>query len=550
MDSRLAISPVYDRKSTNMANRKSAFDVSEVLEGGINSREKPHSRDSIKIVNNGWVEDKSVSVKEQSEETKKQHSPSVIELVKNFGQATSMHGLSHALGDGPVWRRLLWAALVIGFAVWATLNVIGIVKDFQSRPVLTTVTSEFQSKMAFPAVTFCNLNKVKRSRVSDTFLEDEKNNLMMGGRGAVHTMIDSLLRGTYKGNQYELGHKLEDMLFTCFFGAEQCTPDNFTYNFNLEQGNCYTFAGINDAERNNWTTVKPGPLNRLRLELDIQIDEYLASSRVGGVKVLIHDNREFPFPEDGGVIVAPGFYTSIAIRKTEIKRLSAPYGDCIDSAANTTRNLFSDLGFSYSLNACHKSCLQESFYRRCSCCDSSYPCVSVALERATGKKFATGVRYCNSSMWDDVYCMEDVKIDFSENKLGCTAGCPAACTQSTFATTISTGMFPTQASLNATVEEMKPLEQVQNITDFPEFLHKSYVLLEIYYESFILEKVSSEPAYTWNKLLGDVGGQLGLLLGFSILTAVEILELLAVDIGWGLGLAALFKGRNGRTASR
>ena len=34
------------------------------------------------------------------------------------------------------------------------------------------------------------------------------------------------------------------------------------------------------------------------------------------------------------------------------------------------------------------------------------------------------------------------------------------------------------------------------------------------------------PVYDGNKLLGDVGGQLGLLLGFSLVTGVEIIDLL------------------------
>ncbi|KAK3763231.1 hypothetical protein RRG08_020771 [Elysia crispata] len=110
-------------------------------------------------------------------------------------------------------------------------------------------------------------------------------------------------------------------------------------------------------------------------------------------------------------------------------------------------------------------------------------------------------------------------------------------------------MFPTAISINATVERLKSSGKVANVTDFDSFLVESFLLLEIYYESFILERVDSEPAYTWNKLLGDIGGQLGLLLGFSILTAVELLELLAVDIGVGVGLASLFRGRNGKAVA-
>ena len=42
----------------------------------------------------------------------------------------------------------------------------------------------------------------------------------------------------------------------------------------------------------------------------------------------------------------------------------------------------------------------------------------------------------------------------------------------------------------------------------------------------LTERMVAVPVLDGNKLLGNIGGQLGLLLGFSLVTAVEILELL------------------------
>ncbi|GFN76096.1 nucleosome assembly protein (nap) protein [Plakobranchus ocellatus] len=79
---------------------------------------------------------------------------------------------------------------------------------------------------------------------------------------------------------------------------------------------------------------------------------------------------------------------------------------------------------------------------------------------------------------------------------------------------------------------------VQNVTQLLEVGERSFLRLEIYFDSLILDKIVGQPAFTWNKLLSDIGGQLGLLLGFSILTAVEILELLVMDLGLGIGLSS------------
>ncbi|GFO36406.1 acid-sensing ion channel 5 [Plakobranchus ocellatus] len=86
------------------------------------------------------------------------------ELIHKFTQSTSMHGVQHVMGHRSVWRRMVWSVLVIGFVTWANNNVYKIVSDYNSHPVQTTVSGEYQSKMNFPAVTVCNLNRIRLSK--------------------------------------------------------------------------------------------------------------------------------------------------------------------------------------------------------------------------------------------------------------------------------------------------------------------------------------------------------------------------------------------------
>ncbi|GFO50546.1 acid-sensing ion channel 1 [Plakobranchus ocellatus] len=80
-----------------------------------------------------------------------------------------------------------------------------------------------------------------------------------------------------------------------------------------------------------------------------------------------------------------------------------------------------------------------------------------------------------------------------------------------------------------------------NATQLLEAGERSFLKLEIYFDSLILDKIVGRPAFTWNKLLSDIGGQLGLLLGFSILTAIEIFELVVMELGLGIGLRSLWR---------
>jgi len=50
--------------------------------------------------------------------------------------------------------------------------------------------------------------------------------------------------------------------------------------------------------------------------------------------------------------------------------------------------------------------------------------------------------------------------------------------------------------------------------------------LQIFYEDLSVSKTINEKAYKIENLLADIGGQLGLWIGCSVMTVVEILELI------------------------
>ncbi|GFR91637.1 degenerin mec-10 [Elysia marginata] len=466
---------------------------------------------------------------------------SPTEMILEFGENTSMHGLSRAMADRPLWRRLIWAALVIGFVVWATYNTTQIISDFQGHPVMTSVSNEYQGKLQFPAVTICNMNRLKEHKIPANVLNFVQYYSSVGVPvNELNRLVSLFMRNFTKKSQREMGNQLDEMLYSCTFGTEPCDVFNFTYIYNLRYGNCYTFASHQFPHRDEWVARRAGPEHGLSLELDVRYDEYMVSSPVAGVKIVIHDKGEVPFPEDGGVVAGTGLYTSIGIRKSKIKRLPDPYGDCIQEvdASNTHKNLFAKSGFKYSLNACLKSCFQVHIYKACNCCDPSLPCDSYALQSGAGR-LATGgtIEYCNITSHVTGPCLDYQANQFADNKLGCAQFCPPPCEESTFSTSVSLGKWPTHKYWNVLMYH----EGHQSSDIGIEYAGVTLLKVDIYFDSLSLEKVESQPAYSWNKLLGDIGGQLGLMLGFSILTAVEILELLIVDLGFGLGIGTLWR---------
>ena len=55
---------------------------------------------------------------------------------------------------------------------------------------------------------------------------------------------------------------------------------------------------------------------------------------MAGAVVVVHSKGTMPFPEDYDTVLTPGVYNAISIRLVKIKRLPAPYTDCITADSN------------------------------------------------------------------------------------------------------------------------------------------------------------------------------------------------------------------------
>ena len=73
-------------------------------------------------------------------------------------------------------------------------------------------------------------------------------------------------------------------------------------------------------------------------------------------------------------------------------------------------------------------------------------------------------------------------------------------------------------------EEMAANESNTNSTPFN--LRKNLVYLDIFYDELSITQFIQVPSMTWSALLADLGGQMGLFLGMSAITAAEVIEYL------------------------
>ncbi|CAH1796191.1 unnamed protein product [Owenia fusiformis] len=355
----------------------------------------------------------------------------------------------------------------------------------------------------------------------------------------------------------EIGHQLEDMLIECSWAGYQCSPQNFTRLQNDYYGNCFTFnAGdMGNAYNLSWTneTTEPltvskgGPLYGLTLELFIEQHEYVGDLSPGaGMRVVVHSVSQMPFPEDEGFDIAPGYATSVGLKKTKITRLPSPHGTCDPDLDATT--LYSDkYGVEYSKEACMKSCYQKNVIDVCGCAVHEVPkpdnvpmCTSVSdsiTTNTTNTTTAAPTTISSNTTTDDdnsgedhdemgpspnEQCMMSVEAAYKKNELGCGEECPLRCLDYTYDMLISNAEWPSMDySRKLTRKMMQSSSSMKGVTGN---MKANLVKLEVYFQEMSVEHIEQQKSYEIENLLSDLGGQLGLWLGLSAITACEFIE--------------------------
>ncbi|XP_053383792.1 amiloride-sensitive sodium channel subunit beta-like [Mercenaria mercenaria] len=86
------------------------------------------------------------------------------EVLRELMESSTVHGIPKIASSRQVAVKVMWCILMIaGFCV-LTFQLVALFRTFQSHPVQTTVSLDF-STLRFPAISFCNMNPVRKSKI-------------------------------------------------------------------------------------------------------------------------------------------------------------------------------------------------------------------------------------------------------------------------------------------------------------------------------------------------------------------------------------------------
>ncbi|ESO09374.1 hypothetical protein HELRODRAFT_168355 [Helobdella robusta] len=275
----------------------------------------------------------------------------IMKIWSDFANFTTSHGIPHIDHARGRIRKVLWTVLTLICLGMLVVNMKELCNKYLDFEVDMKFSVQHNLPLLFPAVTICNNNPMKKSKipeikdlnesiinyhkkiealkcsVNDSYLSKpppSSNNtkcIPTSGNNK-NEKIDFKMRNLAGEIYYEMrnsaqfyhiGHTIDDLIVDCQFSGKYCFGE-FTHMYSARYGNCFTFNSAEDGKYLK-TINNSGPNNGLLITFNVEQDEYIGEiTQYAGLRVVVHHPRNMPFPDDEGILLAPNALTHIGIQ--------------------------------------------------------------------------------------------------------------------------------------------------------------------------------------------------------------------------------------------
>ncbi|EHB10266.1 Amiloride-sensitive cation channel 5 [Heterocephalus glaber] len=392
---------------------------------------------------------------------------------RDFAISTSFHGVHNIVRSRNKIQRVIWLTVVLGSVSLLMWQVYSRLVNYFSWPTTTSIEVQYVEKIEFPAVTFCNLNRFKTDAVARF--------------GIIYFLWDIVSKVFHV---QEINANSTDSQQAIDFVS---THQNFSITEFVKNNGFYLNSSTLLACE--FFGMPCGPE-----------EEFTDSSALGfakaGIIFDIHSPKKEPQFDGLGLSSPVGMHARVTIRQLKTVHQEYPWGECKPSLKLNSG--------SYSTSGCLKECKARHIEEWCGCLPFMLPGNGIECDLQ---------KYYN--------CVSPV-LDLVEFKELCTMGthnssCPVSCEETEYPATVSYSTFSGQNALKLL---SKKLNQSQ------EYIRENLLNIEINYSDLNYKITQQQKAVSVPELLADIGGQLGLFCGASMITIIEIIEYIFTNFYW------------------
>ncbi|XP_069061935.1 acid-sensing ion channel 5 [Pleurodeles waltl] len=432
-----------------------------------------------------------------------------------FANSTSFHGLHNLVGKRSRIRKVLWTSVVFGSVIIVCWQICTRIINYFSWPTTTSVTVQYVENIEFPAVTFCNLNRFQTQAVANLsivfFLWGIVSAVLHissieGSSKIVQNITDFLQSNqnfSIKEFTWNNGFYLnKSTLLRCDFFGKPCYAEEFKHVF-TEYGNCFTFNHDGAPAKKKVSVSGRG----LSLLFDIKQSEFTDDPSLGfidaGITFVVHPPKEPPQFDGLGLSTPIGMHAHASIKQLKTMIQEYPWGECNPKMKLKYHPFYNTYG-------CLQECKARYIGKHCGCLPFLLP--------GKGRECDLEKLYkCVSPALNDIETLGICSIGRHNST------CPAPCEETEYPATVTYSTFASKSSIRILSNKLrKSVEYIRN----------NLVHIDIRYHDLNYKMTQQQKALTTTELLADVGGQLGLFCGASVITIIEILEYLITNLYW------------------
>ena len=443
--------------------------------------------------------------------TKKIYFKKIFDLV----EVSSCHGLPNIIRTQRYLIKIIWSLAFLTSLVYSVISIVNTINDFLNYDVVVNMELVQDFDLEFPAVTVCNYNPFDFSndqavRTIESYLNNitnaKENYFSFKNETITNSSCSENLRQILIRSFVKFSFPLEKMLISCFYDQKNCSKDDFYPIRSSVFGMCYSF---NYGKYSNGTLApvrklkRSGMFNGLKLELYVGAREYLPCwIHENAAIVVVHNRAIKPLFVEESIKAPIGMETSFAVKNLKVKKLPYPHSGCI-------QDLYSENSFTSS--AFKKNVKTYGVYTQKWC----------LLDCALALNTKNNAIKCLPTNFE---CLEDIS-NLSDFYSDCINECPIECESSYFSLHPNFAKYPSYSYAEHLLlrDDIKAKFPYSDPTMAQ--LSDSVLSLNIYYESAIYQRITETPQTTSITLISNLGGNLGLFLGVSLLSFVEIIEI-------------------------
>ena len=458
--------------------------------------------------------------------------------------SSTSHGLPNIFKSKRILLKIIWTLFFLISLGYCSFSIIKTINSYFNWEYLTKIEDFRENPTEFPAITVCNLNKYGNEfakNVSNIFYPSLQYN------SKFKTISELFLSLKYSDINFQnsiddeniknMKLPLEDFVIHCMIGFQTCNVNNFEWFYDKFYGNCFTFNNGRNSNGENYSVynitnsgISYGLQLLLFLGNQLDIPEFVQSS---GVHVIVHNRSVSPNSFEG-IDISNGEQTNIIVSRIFENKLENPYNDCKlnlnspDAFHSDIFRAFFKLRKYYSQENCFDACLQEEINSKCNCFSPQFPRIYNLKPCKTQTELDCLKNVLNNAITQGLY-----------NK--CSPYCPQECNSIIYSLSTSHSFFPNpkfsdfltshpaiQAKFRNSKNFLNNTSLVENNSiyiDKDEF-GKSVAMININYQDLKYTMISQIPNMSFEDLLSNLGGQLGLFIGISFLSFVEIFDAL------------------------